>query len=137
MENLTWKAVTSQLLGSLSPDSPGNPKLTNSCNRPWPATVLQGPGHSPQSGVSVGRHWAASSAPSRLTPWPGSSPAQGPEGVPYGKALGRRELPSPRACLILQRGPRPGTGPCKVSLPELGSTLKGHLAPHGIWRPLL
>ena len=53
-------------------------------------------------------------------PWPRSSPAQGPEGVPCRKALGRRELPGPRTCLTLQRGPCPGTGPCQVSLPEPG-----------------
>lgn len=120
MENLTWKPVISQQLGSLSPDSPGNPKLTNSCNRPWPATVLQGPGQYPPvrgfSGQALG--CTLSSVRTHFLVW------EKPRGGPLWKGPGQKGAAWLQGMPHPPEGPRPGTGPCKVFLPEPG--------PHGI-----
>lgn len=118
MEHLTWKPVTSQLLGSPVLTLQGTPNSPTP-NRPWPATVLPGSSTSPSrgfSGAGSGLHLSSLSTHS----WSGAALLKA-QRESLQKGLGRRELPGPRTCpFTLQRGLHPGTSPRKVSLPEPG-----------------
>lgn len=107
-----------------SPTPVTDPGLPLSC-RAWPI---------PQPGLQRSQAWRLHPpAPSALTPWPRSSPAQGPEGVPCERpwaegAARPQDMPHPPRGAHTQ-GPVPARSPCTDLAPSESAEASALTAP--------